>query len=114
MGTIIERETEEEVTECNPSFAQSEDSYNIRIEERHSTVYSMNMGGMKDRNTEMKNKFGEKNPRLEGITEESEIPEEQSVGNYRSLDAPDLIPRKKDLDTGGPRASECYCCFIRG
>ncbi|CAI2385498.1 unnamed protein product [Moneuplotes crassus] len=121
LGTILEQQTEEEVTECNPSFAASEESYTTNLEERHSNLYSMNMRGLQSRTKEIKNKFTHDASLFPVIEEENEIPEENeaSISNSRALNFPDLAFNQKEsmisssqFKVSSRAGSECYCCVI--
>lgn len=117
LHTIIEKETEEECTERHLSSGISEDSYNVRLEERYSNIYSSNMNSLKFRgNKEHKNPFNiPKSSIMENIAEEDDVPDEDGVSNYNSLYVPKLMTQNKHLEMSAPRGgSECYCCYIRG
>ena len=83
--------------------------------ERTSNVYLNNMMSIKFRTSEKKNPFKpNKKLKLEEIKEQYDVPEEESIGEYQSLNVPQLIQKnKKELITGTVRGSECYWCYIK-
>ena len=73
------------------------------------------MNSIKFRKSEKKNPFTSNvKPKLEEIKEQYEVPDEEGISDFQSLDAPKLIfKNKKELITGAVRGSECYWCCIK-
>lgn len=111
LATIIEQDTDEEITHRTKFSEVSDDSYTFRIDERESNIYTSNMQSMKDREAIIKNPFKkDMSAPLPEITEQDEVPDEQEIARFNSLEISSLIDSSRKLEISGTRGSTCYCC----